>query len=217
MMNFFSPYRLRQGLAVGLLGLAFSGSFRLALPTSTSHEAGWLAELDGEDEENDADRVRPDRPDEALLQDMRRTADPRTGTVPTERLLAAARYNENFLKKAAAQRSTGLPATSWTERGPNNVGGRVLAMLFDPADATGNTVFAGTADGGLWKISNATSATNYTWTNLSSTFSNLAVTALAADASTSPATLYAGTGEGFYNADAVRGGGIFKSTDGGAT
>ncbi|WP_460503507.1 WD40/YVTN/BNR-like repeat-containing protein, partial [Hymenobacter agri] len=111
----------------------------------------------------------------------------------------------------------GLESASWVERGPSNVGGRVLAMIFDPADATGNTLLAGTANGGLWKISNATNASTYTWTNVSSGFNNLAVSALAADASTTPATFYAGTGEGFYNADAVRGAGIFKSTDGGAT
>ena len=216
-MNFFSSYRLRQGLAVGILGLLFSGSFHLALPAA-GNQPGWFAELEGENEQNEADEARPDRPDLALLQDMNRTRDPATGTVPTERLLLAARFNEKFLKNAA-QRGTatsGLENSPWTERGPNNVAGRVLAMLFDPADATGNTVFAGTADGGLWKISNATTGT-YTWTNVSSGLSNLAVTALAADVSTVPATIYAGTGEGFYNADAVRGGGVFKSTDGGAT
>ena len=200
------------------MGLLFSGSFYLALPAAGTHQPGWFAELGGENEENEAAEARPDRPDLALLQDMARTRDPATGTVPTERLLEAARFNEKFLKNAA-QRGTatsGLENAPWTERGPNNVAGRVLAMLFDPADATGNTVFAGTADGGLWKITNATTGT-YTWTNVSSGLSNLAVTALAADASTVPATIYAGTGEGFYNADAVRGGGIFKSTDGGAT
>ncbi|WP_460504062.1 hypothetical protein, partial [Hymenobacter agri] len=65
------------------MGLAFTGSFRLALPTADRPAAGWWAELEGEDEENDADRPRPDRPDLALLQDMHRTADPATGTVPT--------------------------------------------------------------------------------------------------------------------------------------
>ena len=217
-MKLFSTYRLRQGLAVGVLGLLFSVSFQLALPATGSHRAGWLVELEGEDEENDADRPRPDRPDLALLQDMHRTRDPATGTVPTERLRAAALFNEKFLKNAAQRgaATSGLENSSWTERGPNNVGGRVLAMLFDPADASGNTLFAGTANGGLWKITNATIGT-YTWTNVSSGFSNLAVSALAADASVSPATIYAGTGEGFFNADAVRGGGIFKSTDGGAT
>lgn len=33
----------------------------------------------------------------------------------------------------------------------------------------------------------------------------------------SPNAIYAGTGEGFYNADGIRGAGIFKSTTGGST
>ena len=32
-----------------------------------------------------------------------------------------------------------------------------------------------------------------------------------------PNTLWAGTGEGFFNSDAVKGEGIFKTTDGGET
>jgi hypothetical protein len=43
---------------------------------------------------------------------------------------------------------------------------------------------------------------------------NLAVTALVQDAVT-PTVMYAGTGEGWFNVDAVQGLGIFKSTDGG--
>ena len=45
MMKLFSTYRLRQGLAVGVLGLLFSVSFQLALPATGSHRAGWLVEL----------------------------------------------------------------------------------------------------------------------------------------------------------------------------
>ncbi|MCI1187098.1 T9SS type A sorting domain-containing protein [Hymenobacter sp. DH14] len=220
MMNFFSPYRLRQGFAVGLLGLLFSGSFHLSLPATGRHAPGWMAELEGEDEENDADRPRPDRPDLALLQDMDRTRDPATGTVPTERLLDAARYNEARLKSLAlAQRgtaTTGLANASWVERGPSNVGGRLLALLVDPTDATGNTVWAGAAGGGLWKATNASSG-SIAWTNANSYFNNLAVSALAAVPGTSPLVMYCGTGEGFFNLDAVRGAGIYKSTDGGTT
>lgn len=38
-----------------------------------------------------------DRPDLAIAQDAALTRDPATGTVPSERLLAAARYNEKQL------------------------------------------------------------------------------------------------------------------------
>ena len=47
-------------------------------------------------------------------------------------------------------------ANPWQERGPNNVGGRTKAIIFDPTDATGNTVIAGGISGGLWKNTNHT-------------------------------------------------------------
>jgi len=39
---------------------------------------------------------------------------------------------------------------AWQERGPNNVGGRSRALLVDPNDPTGETVWAGSVSGGLW-------------------------------------------------------------------
>src|SRR5262249_9491731 len=45
---------------------------------------------------------------------------------------------------------------------------------------------------------------------------NLAIGCMLMDP-TNPNVIYAGTGEGFSNADGLRGAGIFKSTDGGAT
>ena len=151
-----------------------------------------------------------------MAQDAALTRDPATGTVPSERLRAAARYNETRLK-ARAQRglaTTGLANATWTERGPTNVGGRILSLLVEPSDATGNTVWAGTADGGLWQATNATT-TSIQWTSVNSNLGNLAVSTVAADPGTN--VRYCGTGEGFFNGDAVRGAGIWKSTDGGTT
>ncbi|MFN3939275.1 MAG: WD40/YVTN/BNR-like repeat-containing protein, partial [Chitinophagales bacterium] len=49
----------------------------------------------------------------------------------------------------------------WSERGPNNIGGRTRALMVDPNDPTGNTIWAGSASGGLWKTTdiNATDIT----------------------------------------------------------
>jgi hypothetical protein len=52
---------------------------------------------------------------------------------------------------------------AWTSVGPNqvastefgNVTGRVTAIVIDPADPTGNTVYVGTTGGGVWKSVNA--------------------------------------------------------------
>ncbi|GAA4379023.1 T9SS type A sorting domain-containing protein [Hymenobacter koreensis] len=159
---------------------------------------------------------RPDQPDLAMEQDAELTRDPNTGTVPRERLLAAYQFNEEYVARQAQQRATtgSLAYAVWTERGPSNVAGRLRTLMVDPNDATGNTVWAGAAGGGLWKITNATAA-NFQWTNVNRFFSTLAVSSLAYTPGTSPTVMYAGTGEGFFNVDAIRGMGIWKSADGG--
>lgn len=111
--------------------------------------------------------------------------------------------------------SVGGNEAIWKEIGPDNVGGRTRAILWDPNDATNRRVFAGGVAGGLWYNDNVTDA-NSSWQYVDDFLANLAITSLAADP-TNSMTFYAGTGEGFGNADAVRGGGVFKSTDGGDT
>ncbi|HXB96024.1 MAG TPA: T9SS type A sorting domain-containing protein, partial [Puia sp.] len=104
---------------------------------------------------------------------------------------------------------------TWTERGPSNIGGRCRAILVDQSDASGNTVLVGSVSGGLWRTTNFTAASP-AWTQNSTLLANLAITTLAQDPS-NPSIMYAGTGEGYFNIDAIRGVGIYKSTDGGIT
>ncbi|MBE2186996.1 MAG: hypothetical protein IAE99_09515 [Rhodothermales bacterium] len=120
-------------------------------------------------------------------------------------------YQVRALDAAMAAAKTGSMLT-WEEHGPANVAGRARALVRDVRDASNNTWFAGTAGGGIWKTING----GVSWTNASGTMPNLAVSALA-QAPSLTTTFYAGTGEGFGNADAIRGSGIFKSTDGGTT
>ena len=216
----FSSFQLRQALAATLLGSFFALSFyggQRPGPAGTLglFAPGRAAELV---EEEDGDGPRPDRPDLALAQDVAATRDPATGTVPRERLLAAARFNETKLKNQVQQRTTAsvLAAAPWVERGPSNVAGRIISVALDPTDATGNTLWAGAAGGGLWKATNATT-TSVQWQNVNSYFSNLAITAIAVVPGTIPVVIYCGTGEGFFNGDAIRGAGIWKSSDGGAS
>ena len=54
-----------------------------------------------------------------------------------------------------------------------------------------------------------------TWTPLDDMMANLAVCSLVMDPTNSN-VIYAGTGEGFNNIDAIRGDGIFKTTNGGS-
>lgn len=161
-------------------------------------------------EEAEAEELEADGMEAAMRQQFQMTRDPMLNIVPRERLeiakqQATAISNANFR----------MSALSWQERGPNNVGGRTRAILVDSRDATGNTVWAGSVSGGLFKTSNFTAATP-SWTPVNDQMLNLAITCLVQDRTT-PTIMYAGTGEGWFNIDAVQGAGIFKSTDGGLT
>lgn len=144
----------------------------------------------------------------ALHQEFLMTRDPQLGIVPRERLDAA----RTQLDLLSANR---VAALGWQERGPNNVGGRTRAILVDKNDASGNTVFAGSVGGGLFKTTNFTNATP-TWVPVNDFLPNLAITAIVQDP-VNPNNIYAGTGEGWFNIDAIVGRGIYKSTDGGTT
>jgi len=104
----------------------------------------------------------------------------------------------------------------WLERGPNNVGGRTRAVMFDPNDATDNTVFAGGVSGGLWKNTNISSASSV-WTRVDIP-ENLAVSSITYDPNDTD-TFYVGTGESYvgHTDGSVNGDGLWKSTDGGDT
>lgn len=107
-------------------------------------------------------------------------------------------------------RNAGVSRTRWTALGPGNIGGRIRTILFDPANAS--TLWIGTAGGGIWKSTDAGAS----WRAMSDFAASLSVSTLATGSS-SAAAIYAGTGEGFGNGDAIRGAGIFKSTNGGET
>ena len=98
---------------------------------------------------------------------------------------------------------------TWQSLGPGNVGGRTRALLIDPVNP--DIMYAAAVAGGIWKTTNGGDA----WTPLNDFLANIAVTTMAFDPSNSN-TIYAGTGEGFFNADGVRGAGIFKTTNAGA-
>ncbi|MBN2415403.1 T9SS type A sorting domain-containing protein [bacterium] len=101
---------------------------------------------------------------------------------------------------------------TWTERGPGNVSGRTRGLIVDPGDPGRNTWFAGSVSGGIWKTEDA----GLSWEEKTPDLPNLATSTLAMSPA-DPDIIYAGTGEGFFNSDAVHGNGIFKSTDHGET
>ena len=119
---------------------------------------------------------------------------------------------EAFNKSQAQKRLYKTNSLNWIERGPGNVSGRTRGIIVDPVDPTHKTWFAGSVSGGIWKTTNA----GLNWSNQTASLPNLATTVLA-QASSNPDIIYCGTGEGFSNADAVNGAGIFKSIDHGNT
>ncbi|WP_103068389.1 fibronectin type III domain-containing protein [Aquimarina sediminis] len=113
----------------------------------------------------------------------------------------------------SAKRAPGDAADNpWEERGPNDVGGRTRAILFDPNDTTNKRVYAGGVSGGLWVNNDITSATSQ-WSRVQNVPGNLSITSITVDPRNSN-TWYVGTGEQ-YTAGAVVGNGVYRSLDGG--
>jgi len=125
-------------------------------------------------------------------------------------------------KKAVEQRDRNLEfwkahpdndpseAISWTERGPNNIGGRSRSILVDPT--TPSTLLAGSVGGGIWRSTDS----GATWARVDDRLGSLAIGCLTRDPNNAN-VIYAGTGEGFFNGDAIGGVGIYKSVDRGLT
>jgi photosystem II stability/assembly factor-like uncharacterized protein len=164
---------------------------------------------------NEIPRVRGEKdaidyPKERAEADLQKIAIPSTGKVPYNELLKAQVLVDGILKTNSA-----ITGIDWKERGPNNIGGRTRALMFDPNDATHKKVWAGGIAGGVWYNNDITNA-NSSWQKINDFWDNLAISCIAHDPS-NPQVFYVGTGEGYGNTDAVMGGGIWKTSDGGAT
>jgi large repetitive protein len=130
-----------------------------------------------------------------------------------------------------------LSSGSWTALGPvplasdatgsgiqdyHQVAGRATSIAIDPADPTGNTVYIGGAQGGVWKSTNAANsvASNVTWTPMTDDQATLATGSIAIQpGNTDPAKslILVGTGEADNSGDSYFGLGILRSTDAGIT
>lgn len=122
------------------------------------------------------------------------------------------------VRQQAETRSGAAFDFDWKLLGPNNLGGRTRAILFDNRDTTGMTIFAGSVTGGLFRTDNGGGK----WYKIAEELGNLNVTSITQAGS---GDIYVGTGESFsvrkYTvlddwgyADGFIGQGVFKSTDG---
>ena len=121
-------------------------------------------------------------------------------------------YQMRELNSALAARRGVPPVLPWISRGPGNVAGRARAIVIDPADPTGDTWLIAAVGGGVWK----TTDKGQNWTGLMDDLPMLQMQSLAISPA-DPLTIYAGTGESYWNIDTMNGNGVFKSIDGGTT
>ena len=118
-----------------------------------------------------------------------------------------------------------LYSGNWSPIGPNeDIGGRVLSVAIDPSNS--NTIFIGSAGGGIWKTTNGGTGSN-SWKAVATGFPVLGVPSIIIHP-TNSSIIYAATGEvyrtdtsniGFnvWKARGTYGVGILKSIDGGYT
>jgi hypothetical protein len=178
----------------------------------------------GNEEENE------DGPALAEEFQFNRTKNPYTGIVPSDKMLEAILATKAN-KEIVSNGVNGALTLPWIERGPagdstgisngntrankGQTAGRIDAMMVDSSDASHKTVWVGGRGGGLWKTTDIT-ATPAIWTPVNDFMGNLSMAAITQDP-TNYNIMYFCTGESYNEAGALRGNGVFKSTDHGVT
>jgi photosystem II stability/assembly factor-like uncharacterized protein len=100
------------------------------------------------------------------------------------------------------------PVSAWEWLGPGNIGGRTRGIVIDPNDPA--RMWAASAGGGVWHTGDG----GATWATVDDFLGNLACCCITLDPSADELTLYAGTGEGFGNVDAILGNGVYTNAGG---
>jgi len=178
-----------------------------------------------EREEPSASLGTEDDPNAQAEMEFMMLRDPRTNRIPRGMRVREAAFARNLPRRAAGLFRSGpggnpeALALTWTERGPNNVGGRTRAFAVDVANPT--TLFAGSVAGGLWKSTDDGAS----WSIKTAPSQIHGITCIAQDRRAGQTGVwYAGTGEiRGSTTNATRwgslylGDGIYKSTDSGET
>lgn len=181
-----------------------------------------LTVLDNESFQNESENYREeeletghDGPGKAAKFEVLRTKDPDLGYVPKGKLLEAYERTEQIRASQVVKLNSVMTSNlDWKEIGPTEVGGRTRAIMWDPNDPNDHKVWVGSVSGGLWYSTNITYSSNPHWYKVNDFWDNLAISSIDYDP-TDTQIYYASTGEGWYNSDAVSGGGIWKSTNAG--
>ncbi len=139
-----------------------------------------------------------------------------TASIPRDGLMRA-REQADAIRRADLEReqeadpvrhpaAAGIARGQWTWVGPANIGGRVRALAVHPTQTS--VLLAGSVSGGIWKSTSGGTS----WRLIDDFMGNLSVSSIVFKPG-DPNVVLAGTGEGFFNQDAIRGAGIFLSTN----
>jgi photosystem II stability/assembly factor-like uncharacterized protein len=142
------------------------------------------------------------------------------GELPKAGYFSAFQYSKNSMSRELDSQN----GATWRAIGPHNIGGRTLTLAFNPQNP--NTIYAGSASGGLWKSYSAGRGVK-AWEQVTTGFPVLGVSSIVF-APIDSNTILIGTGEvyshrntgtGFFfrPTRGTYGIGILKSTDGGTT
>ncbi len=132
-----------------------------------------------------------------------------TNTVDLKDLVKA----RNQVNNLNTNKATSAIDLAWSELGPDNVGGRTKALMFDKDNSS--TLYAGGVNGGLWK----STTQGQSWVSIAPEISTLTISTIC---QASNGDIYVGTGDGLLDfegklGNASAGKGIWKSTDNGST
>jgi hypothetical protein len=153
---------------------------------------------------------------ERELYELNMQKNPITGLIPMEE---KQQELENTLSiKQQAQLSRRMSSSTYTSRGPSNLGGRTRAFAVDLSDDTSQTMLSGGVSSGLFRTTNGGDS----WTKVSANDEIHNVTALAQDPRVGHQNKwYYGTGENSGNSASLgafySGSGVWQSTDSGVT
>lgn len=125
--------------------------------------------------------------------------------IPNSDYLRAQEYVKNRI--SVGELTAG---TDWVLAGPTNIEGRITSIAIDPTDY--NTVYAGSANGGVWKSTDFCQS----WASIFDNQNTSSIGALAIDPIFAN-VVYCGTGEANSLRSYYPGTGMYKSTDGGNT
>ena len=153
-----------------------------------------------------------DNPNARRDYEFKMLRDPMTNKIPDNIHNLEQAFANNLPKVTDLDNANSLV---WSERGPNNVGGRTRALASDITND--NVIIAGGVSGGIWRSPNF----GTTWTQTTTNAQLHSATCISQDKRPGKTGIwYVGTGEKIGNSGSLTGAeffgnGVFKSTDGG--